>query len=274
MFSSITLAELGNSLDRMLTVSEFDRLLLKFGVYNVSGVSIGSKPNRVNALIRWLVEHPEHSGPGGSPLAFEIIEEILRGIRDHSFYNVSEDNPSQILADLSNSLLRDGFQINEYRSISVLPVEADLPEREDELRQLLDAHGFSTPEGHLEQAISAHARGDWASANSQLRTFIESLFDCIAETLLPNISATHTTSEARRAALASLPQPFFMPELNEWIGNGGGFVQGFWRRLHPQGSHPGLSDKIDSTFRLHLVILVGHHFLKRLNERTQVDPVA
>ena len=268
MFSSVTLAELGNSLERMLTVSEFDRLLLRFGVHEVPGVSTGSKPNRVNALIRWLVEHPEHNGPGGSPLAFEIIEEVLRGIRDQSFYHVSEDDPSEILADLYNSLLRDGFQINEYRLISVLPIEADLPEREDELSQLLDVHDFSTPKGHLEQAISAHARGDWASANSQLRTFIESLFDCIAEMLIPDVFATHTTSEARRAALASLPRSFFMSELNEWLDNGGGFVQGFWRRLHPQGSHPGLSDRIDSTFRLHLVILVGHHFLKRLSEWT------
>jgi hypothetical protein len=152
--------------------------------------------------------------------------------------------------------------------ISVLPIEADIPEREDELNQLLDTYGFSIPKGHLEQAISAHARGDWASANSQLRTFIESLFDCIAETLSPGISQTHTTSEARRATLASPQQHFFMSELNEWLNNGGGFVQGFWRRLHSQGAHPGLSDRIDSTFRLHLVILVGHHFLKRLSERT------
>jgi hypothetical protein len=268
MFSSVTLGELGNALDRILTVAEFDRLMVRFAVHSVPGVSTGSKPNRVNALIRWLVQHPEHTGPGGSPLAFEIIEEILRGIRDHIFYNVSEGDPSELLADLCNSMLRDGFQIHDYHLISVLPIEADIPEREDELNQLLDTYGFSIPKGHLEQAISAHARGDWASANSQLRTFIESLFDCIAETLSPGISQTHTTSEARRATLASPQQHFFMSELNEWLNNGGGFVQGFWRRLHPQGAHPGLSDRIDSTFRLHLVILVGHHFLKRLSERT------
>lgn len=36
--------------------------------------------------------------------------------------------------------------------------------------------------------------------------------------------------------------------------------------LHPEGSHPGLSDIDDSTFRLHLVLLVTANILKRVDE--------
>jgi len=51
-------------------------------------------------------------------------------------------------------------------------------------------------------------------------------------------------------------------------GSKGAFLQGLWKRLHPQGSHPGLSDEEDSTFRLHLMILTASYYLKRLDSRT------
>jgi len=41
-------------------------------------------------------------------------------------------------------------------------------------------------------------------------------------------------------------------------------MKSFFRRLHPQGAHPGLSAEEDSTFRLHLVLLVGRQLLRRV----------
>jgi len=38
-----------------------------------------------------------------------------------------------------------------------------------------------------------------------------------------------------------------------------------FKRLHPQGAHPGLSDEEDSTFRLHMVLLLCWLFLRRLD---------
>lgn len=107
---------------------------------------------------------------------------------------------------------------------------------------------------------------DWAAANAQLRSFVEELFDRIAEHLSDGKSEDLKTSHARRVWLAKSTPPFFDPELNEWDLHGlGGFMQGFWRRLHPQGSHPGLSDEADCTLRLHLVIIVAEHFLQRFD---------
>ena len=40
-------------------------------------------------------------------------------------------------------------------------------------------------------------------------------------------------------------------------------------RSHPSGSHPGLSDEDDCTFRLHLVLLVSRLLLQRLRGRGQ-----
>lgn len=61
-----------------------------------------------------------------------------------------------------------------------LPSEMDLPAADDEVHQLLKHFGFLQSMGHLDQAIQAHTTGDWAAANGQTRTFIESLFEEIA----------------------------------------------------------------------------------------------
>jgi hypothetical protein len=117
------------------------------------------------------------------------------------------------------------------------------------------------------QAVSAHTRGEWAAANAELRSFIESLFDSIAELLIDNKTKLPSTSHGRRELLTRLNPPFLLTDLNEWEPNGKGFVQGFWNRLHPQGSHPGLSDEEDNTLRLYLVIIIASHYLRRLNTR-------
>jgi hypothetical protein len=115
--------------------------------------------------------------------------------------------------------------------------------------------------GHLDQALDGHARGKWATANSQLRTFLEGMLDEIAQRLDP--ATKSQTSENRRTRLAVLG--FLYADLNEWSNDGKNFVNGLMKRLHPQGSHPGLSDEQDSTFRLHTVLLTAHLFLKRFD---------
>jgi hypothetical protein len=71
------------------------------------------------------------------------------------------------------------------------------------------------------------------------------------------------TSHARREKLATLG--VLSPELNEWDCNGTGYFNGLMRRLHPQGSHPGLSDADDSTFRLHTILIATRLLLIRFD---------
>jgi hypothetical protein len=207
-----------------------------------------------------LIENPDAKGPKGAPLVFEIIEQL---ITDRCGYSL----PEECFPDLVNALTRDGFVISDGHLARSLPSEIPVASQQDELVAMLDRFGFETAKGHYLQAVAAHSRGDWAAANSQLRSFIEELFDRIAERLVPGGIASLASSENRRQALAARNVGFFMPALNEWAADGKGFIQGFWRRLHPQGSHPGLSDEQDSSFRLHMVILVAHHYLRRLSER-------
>jgi hypothetical protein len=117
----------------------------------------------------------------------------------------------------------------------------------------------------LDQAIQSHSLGNWAAANSQVRSFLESLFDETAYRLDPNAPHGQNQGEARRQLLANITPPFLSRDLNEWSDDGKNFVNGVFKRLHPQGAHPGLSGDEDCTFRLHLVLLLARLFLRRLD---------
>ncbi len=134
-----------------------------------------------------------------------------------------------------HSIARDGFTIEDGQLRRTLPEVLELPAADDEVHLLLNRYGLRTSLGHLEQAITAHTQGNWASANSQLRTFFESLFDEIAPLIDPQNGPTARTGETRRQLLANFTPPFISRDLNEWSDDGKNFVNGTFKRLHPQG---------------------------------------
>jgi hypothetical protein len=164
-------------------------------------------------------------------------------------------------------LARDGYVISwdeQGRATlrAALPAELELPAIDDEVHQLLKHFQFQTPLGHLDQAIEAHTRGDWAAANGQLRTFLESLFDGIAQHIKGLNATRNLTSENRRALLANIG--FLATDRNEWSQDGKNYINGLFKMLHTEGSHPGLSDEDHCTFRLHVVLVTARTFLRRL----------
>jgi hypothetical protein len=145
---------------------------------------------------------------------------------------------------------------------AALPEEVDLPAADDEVHRLLKQFGFTTPLGHLDQAIEAHTRGEWAAANSQIRSFLEGLLTDIAMKLRPIEAAQLPSSENKRALLGDIG--FLGKDRNEWSLDGKNYVNGLFKMLHTHGSHPGLSDDDHSTFRLHIALITGRAFLRRL----------
>ncbi len=255
-FSRLTLSALAGCLE-CLTAADLDRLILTFAIEKEVQPGSGTKPHLANKVIRYLADHSESKGPRGAAMEFELAEELLGRLQG------AGDAAAALLA----ALRQDGFVWIGGSLIRDFPVESGSANRASDLERLLDQFGFTTARGHLEQARAAHARRDWAAANAQTRTFLESLFDNIAEVLIPDAAIRYTSSHARRQALSTITPPFFEPQLNEWRPDGSGFVSGLWQRLHPQGSHPGLSDEEDSSLRLALGMLVGHHYLRRLEDR-------
>lgn len=191
-------------------------------------------------------------------------EAVIREAVQLAQHNVEQ----QLQTAFARGLGRDGYVIvfddsGQNPSIrAALPAEIHLSETDDEIHELLKQLNFAAPLGHLDQAIDAHTRGDWAACNGQLRTFLESLFDDIARKLRPAEMAKCSSSENRRALLAEIK--FFVIDRKEWTQDGKNYLNGLFKMLHTEGAHPGLSDEDQCTFRLHVVIVTARTFLRRL----------
>lgn len=145
-----------------------------------------------------------------------------------------------------------------------LPEVVDLPAGDDQVHQVLKQYGFARSQGHLDQAIDAHTRGDWAAANAQIRTFMESLFLEIAGKVDPN---DLVASQGLNNAFQALAKREFLSEpRSEWNQDGKGMLNGLLKMLHSDGSHKGLSDEAHSTFRLHVALVTARMMLNRLEQ--------
>ncbi len=143
----------------------------------------------------------------------------------------------------------------------------DMRNAENEIDHLLAKHGFNVPMGHLKRAISAFQRGDWSSSNAELRNIHEGLLNEIADRLGYTGGGD---ALARRNYLGSeVGPPFLLSEFNEWHLNNQKpqYVQGLMSRMHPHGSHPGLSDEEDATFRMQIALITMRLFLRRYDQR-------
>ncbi|NIJ65330.1 hypothetical protein FHR20_002292 [Sphingomonas leidyi] len=222
-----------------------------------------SKKNRLSDLKRFVNLNPGMQIDGES-IESLLVERAARSIPpepEHSWSKARQLTP--LMATFLRVLELDGFTVSDGVLRRVLPSDIGLPETESDLMRLLAVHGLGVAKGHLIQAIDAHARGNWAGANGQIRTFLDALLDGLAERVDPDAAAL-PTGQSRRAKLAA--SGFLSRPLNEWSDDGKGFVNGLVKRLHPEGPHPGLSDEDDSTFRLHTVLLTSTLLLRRYDK--------
>jgi hypothetical protein len=152
-----------------------------------------------------------------------------------------------------------------YRLRRILPnevPEVDLYEANDEITTLLEKHGMNVPREHLKQAIECFDAENWASANAQLRSFFEGYLNEIAVKLGCEASKT---GKQKRDFLGE--NGFLSSDLNEWNDNKSKqqYIQGLMNRMHPDGSHPGLSDKDDCVFRLQITLITARLLLRRFD---------
>ncbi len=255
--------------------SDLEKLEIEWGIHGRCRTS--SKSAHIADLGKIVLEeNPEvNTLAGRLKMSRAIIERAL----DAPPISRSREPWKKMLAGLH----LDGFEIGEEKTPSKNPWEPpnlrfvlrrmmpdkipglDFKEAEDEIGQLLSSARMVTPKGHLDQAISAFSRGDWAAANAQLRTFYESYLDEIAVALGCNASIS---SKDKRDYLGKTNPPFFFENLNEWNANNSKpqYIQGLMSRMHPQGSHAGLSEEDDAAFRLQITLITARLFLRRFSK--------
>ncbi len=255
-----------------LTHSELDDFILQIGLENeIPAGNANNRQSKATALARIVIDNPHRpveTSEGEVNIGYVVIVAALQRVP----YQVRQSG------EFRRCLARDGFTVEEaeerFGSRPMLslrrqhPENVDIPAADDEVHALLRKHGFSVALSHLDQAIDAHTRGNWAGANGQIRTFIEEFIDEIARRLVPEPYPSSRSRNERWGQLATIDPPFLSVGLNEWAeGNGQSFLRGFFARLHPEGSHPGLSGEDDSTFRLHTALSTARLLLKRYDLR-------
>ena len=241
-FSERTLLEAVDLFAESLTGKDIDRLILRLlpdrsPARERALNEFSSKQSKVNEITRFAQENPNHQTASESNLWDEIVKEAT-----------SLPKPRRSTAFI-NALARDGFTLEDDGTLRrALPCTADLPRTDDEVHVLLDKLNMHTAKGHLDQAIKNHSQGNWAAANAQLRTFMEELFNETARRIDPTRATDRSPGHNMRQLLADTDPPFLQESLGEWSQNGKDFINGVFKRLHSEGSHPGLSDDDDSHF--------------------------
>jgi hypothetical protein len=253
-------------IDRNLSQAAFNHLVLRLGLENEvtsnTAISVSKKADMLGRIVLKRPADQVDTLEGSLSLAEAVIREAVQLMRPEPVHEIE--------TAFARGLARDGYVVafdkesHRPKLRAALPEELGLPAVDDEVHELLKYFGFSESLGHLDQGIDAHARGDWAAANAQFRTFLEGLFDAIAFHEGSDKSA-QPTSENRRAWLAKLG--YLAENRNEWAQDGKSFIHGLFKMLHTDGSHPGLSDEDHSTFRLHIVLVTARTFLRRLRYR-------
>lgn len=192
----------------------------------------------------------------------EAWAKFTAGLRADGFNVVFSE-----VAVASSSILGSAETKKVAKLVRMLPETISgmgFSEVEDEIGTLLDRCGFQVAKGHLNQATSAFQRGEWSSANGELRKFYEGYLNDIAMTLG---YTGREDSKAKRDFLGQVQPPFLLEEYNEWSPGKTQFVQGLMNRLHPHGGHPGLSGEEDATFRLQISLITARLFLRRYDKR-------
>ncbi len=264
-FTRPTVVAANEFLGEMLSHARFDQLVVRLGLDQEIPLGPAKNLTAKSALLASIVNQRAtqvvSTLNGPMTLAEAAVREAV-GATVPEAENAKQER-------LLRGLALDGYVVYWDEDTgtpllrAALPGEIDLPAADDEVHQLLKRFGFTVPLGHLDQAIDAHTRGDWAAANSQIRTFLEGLLSNIALHIDPQAAAELPSSENRRAWLAA--RGFLSISRNEWTDDGKNYLNGLFKMLHTDGSHPGLSDDDHSTFRLHLAFITGRTLLRRLS---------
>ena len=212
------------------------------------------------ALVEAAIGAPEHKRAGQS------WKKLLAGLRFDGFEFVETE--SEIESDFLWQSERTEMSLKLVRMLPSDVPELDFREAKDEISLLMDKHGFIVAKGHLRQAISAFSRGEWSSANGELRNFFESYLNEVADRLG---YAGNADSKAKRDFLGSGLEPpsFLIADYNEWHAKNQKpqYIQGLMSRMHPHGGHPGLSEEEDATFRLQITLITARLLLRRFDQK-------
>jgi len=250
-----------------------ERFLIRYNLDDKIDIEGLSTTKIKLTITKYLILNPDATDAFGNNVAHQIVEDRINNyLLDR--YGFDEDLPGFVNYPTLYKYLRyDGYDVEGGKLIRTLPEDTDSSEKEDEISSLLEKYRFVTTKGHLDSAKSSFFNSNYPALTSQLRTYVESLFVEMAKVIRnreasnPDISKiTPVNATTAMQVLAKCTNPIINQDLNEWDGGTRKtFIEGFWNRLHPMGSHPGLPDEDEALFRMQLVLMVTYNLIKRFD---------
>lgn len=274
MFSKQLLVDIVNMFPN--THAELDKYLIKFDLDDkIDFIGVDSISKKHVKIIKYLIENQGVKDNFKNDIVLNIVEDRIISVLLNNGYYYSFDVDKQEFngyPKLYRYLRFDGYDIDfeNNKLICSLPEDINAADKEDNIIVALNNYSFATTKGHLEQAKASYLGGNYAALNGQLRTYTESLFMEMAKFIkiaentnsnISNINPSNATTAMQ--VLAKCSKPVLSSSLNEWDGQNTGYIQGFWKRLHPEGCHPGLPNIEEVLFRFQLVILNTNNLLNR-----------
>lgn len=244
-FSSSTLGHLVQAIVQGQTEATMGTLFMMAGVDAWEPDSYPNKDTRVQRVVKGL------RADGSLPAVDGILElvrlQLVRG-KARRF-----NDPSPWWQPLVDAVAADGWDFDSTTDTLVPVVPGTHMSVETNwVSDALRARAWDTPAGHYDQAVDSFSAGNWAAANGQLRTFFESLIRTAAGT--PGGSGTGQV----QASVDTLNAGGLL------LTDEAEFLKRLWKMLHPAGSHPGLSDQMESRFRLLTLTGYARFLLSRL----------
>ena len=132
------------------------RLGLEDEISTSTSLSVANKCALLDRIVVQRAEAVLDTLEGSMTLGEAVIRQAAQLAQQHATHALQ--------TAFARGLARDGYVLtwDDYgpnASIrAALPGDIHLPQTDDEVHQLLKSFGFTTPLGHLEQAIEAHIR--------------------------------------------------------------------------------------------------------------------
>ncbi|UXS11606.1 hypothetical protein FY133_18395 [Agrobacterium tumefaciens] len=260
-------------LNGIKTNAEIESLIIEHGLEEHVPYG-GSIAKTVLSLKKFAAQNPNHEVEtdfGPKPLSRFLVEKAIELVG-------WKERESGLWEKLDRYLQLDGFSLDTETTdywgnerivikglVTSFPESAELTSTVNELDALLSKHGFIVSSRHLSSARENIAQADWEAANSQCRTFLEAVTDGIADKLFTAEAESKLSGLQKRQLLAE--KGFLSTEKHEFSdGNKQAYLPGLAKLLHPDGSHPGISNQDDAMFRLQTVIVTTRWLLKRFDQ--------
>jgi len=265
MLKELTITKLAKFISTHLTNGQIEETLLEAGdtepcrnciepisLYREDNPRFSSKEKRLKHVFvyysgrTWYDENYYYC-------LFEIINAFYNKI--HSFTTTNEGK------EILKRLQEEGFEIERLGVKKEIFEGFNLPEKVSLIKERLMDYDFKVSLYHLNEAISSYKIGNYASANSQIRTFFGSFFQEAMERLRINCESE---GDCRRKFIEVFLKPKLEEEEFKAVNN---MLSGFSKFLHFKGSHPGIPDKSVTEFRLTVAVAWVLYTLELLKER-------